>query len=224
MRVVDLTHPLSPDVPTWKGNCGFRIQITKDYGNGEGTKFRNQDFSLEAGVGTHMDAPAHCIQGALAIADLPLEELISPCVVIDISDKANETYSLLPQDIEEFERKHGSIETSAFIIVYTGWSRFWPDPEAYRNDYRFPSIFPPAAEMLLERKMKGLGIDTLSPDRPESGYPVHQLLLGAGKYIVENVANANLLSPKGWQAFALPLKIIGATESPMRLIALSPEG
>jgi len=211
-------------VPTWNGPCGFHIEVTKNYGEGRGVKFRNQTLALEAGVGTHMDAPVHCIPGALTIADLALEDLIAPCVVIDVSEKAYETYSLPIEDIESFEIQHGKIEEGSFIIVYTGWARFWADPLAYRNEYRFPSVTREAAELLLSRNIKGLGIDTLSPDRPESGYPVHELLLSAGKYIIENVANANLLPSKGCLSFALPLKIQGATESPIRLVAMLPKG
>lgn len=68
----------------------------------------------------------------------------------------------------------------------------------------------------------GLGIDTLSPDRPNEGYPVHRTLLSAGKYIIENIANSEQLPPTGSFVLALPLKIRQATEAPMRLIGLLP--
>lgn len=223
MKLIDLTHTLTPEIPTWYGNCGFYIEITKNYENEGEVKFCNQKLTLEAGVGTHMDAPVHCIPGSLSIADLPLDVLISPGVMIDISEKAHENYSLTLQDILSFEESHGKIPAGAFVMVYTGWSRHWLTPESYRNEYRFPSISKEAAVFLLKRGVNGLGIDTLSPDRPESGYPVHQLLLAKGKYIIENIANAHLLPPLGSQIFALPLKIAGATEAPMRLIAIIPE-
>lgn len=66
----------------------------------------------------------------------------------------------------------------------------------------------------------GLGIDTLSPDRPGAGYPVHQLFLGAGKYLIENVANAVKLPAVGSYILALPLKLLQGTEAPLRLVAL----
>lgn len=221
MKLIDLTHMLTPQVPTWNGNCGFHIEVVKNYGNGDEVRFRNNTLSFEAGIGTHMDAPAHCIPDAVAIGDLSLTDLISPGVMIDVSLKAHESYTLTPLDVENFETQYNKIEKNSFVIIYTGWGKRCPNPEDYRNKYRFPSISKEAAELLLERKIKGLGIDTLSPDRPESGYPVHQLLLGSGKYIIENIANAHLLPPKGFYVFALPLKIQGATESPIRLIALN---
>ncbi len=96
----------------------------------------------------------------------------------------------------------------------------WHTPEKYRNQLQFPSISIEAALLLLERKIVGLGIDTLSPDTPSSGYPVHQAILGAGLYLVENVANAHLLPTVGAFSLALPLSIQGGTESPMRFVGL----
>ena len=106
------------------------------------------------------------------------------------------------------------------MIIRTGWDRFWNEPEKYRNNLQFPSIAHEAAILLLERQIVGLGIDTLSPDTPDSGYPVHQTLLSAGIYLIENVANSGQLPPMGSISLALPLKIAEATEAPMRFIAL----
>ena len=66
----------------------------------------------------------------------------------------------------------------------------------------------------------GIGIDTLSPDRPESGYPVHQIILGNGRYIIENIANARLLPTTGSYIFAMPLKLAKGSESPIRLLGM----
>lgn len=66
----------------------------------------------------------------------------------------------------------------------------------------------------------GLGIDTLSPDTEASGYPVHQAILGAGKYLVENVANADKLPPVGGFSLVMPIPTEGGTEAPIRLIGL----
>lgn len=107
-----------------------------------------------------------------------------------------------------------------FVLFYTGWEKHWPNPEKYRNNLVFPSISAHVAQLLLERNIAGIGIDTLSPDTADSGYPVHQLLLQAGKYIIENVANAHSLPPIGAWTLALPWKIINATESPVQLIGL----
>lgn len=74
----------------------------------------------------------------------------------------------------------------------------------------------------MSRGIVGLGIDTLSPDRLDDGYPVHRILLNSGRYIVENIANSEQLPPTGSFVMAFPLKIKQATEAPMRLIGLLP--
>ena len=79
------------------------------------------------------------------------------------------------------------------------------------------------ALLLLERGIVGIGVDTLSPDTPESGYPVHKVLLGSGKYIIENIANSESLPIQGGFIMGLPLPIVNGTEAPLRLIALLPK-
>lgn len=219
--IVDLTHTLTPNVCSWNGSCGFRHEIKLDYdGCANKTQFRVQQIKMHSGIGTHMDAPSHCIPGGKSIADLDLTQLIAPSVVIDISAQSHERYSLTIEDVKSFEDQHGKIIPGCFIIVYTGWDKFWHEPAKYRNDHMFPSVSKEAAELLLDRCIVGLGIDTLSPDRPEDDFPVHQLILSAGKYIVENIANARTMPPVNAYTLALPIKTASGTEAPIRLIGL----
>jgi kynurenine formamidase len=218
---IDLTHTLSPNIPTWDLPCGFQCTTSLDYIDcTSDVKFRVQQINTPAGIGTHMDAPSHCIPGGAHSNELPLEQFIAPCVVIDISSRADENYVVSAEDIVAFEKTYGIIASGSFVIIKTGWDRFWHKPARYHNNLLFPSVSPAAAQILLDRTIVGLGIDTLSPDVASSGFPVHQLLLGAGKYIVENVAHADLMPPVGSFIVALPLKIENGTEAPMRLIGL----
>jgi kynurenine formamidase len=220
-KVVELTHLLSSGVPTWNGSCGFCLETKKDYDQ----MFRVQQMKMHAGVGTHMDAPSHRIQGGSSIADIPLEQLIVPACVIDISAKANADYEVSIEDIKEYEREYGKIPPGSLVIAHTGWSRFWSDPEAYRNvdangQMHFPVFSSKAAEFLLTRDIAGIAIDTLSPDCLDLNFSVHKIILGAGKYIIENIANCSRVPPSGCYVIALPLRAEGATESPIRIIAL----
>lgn len=220
-KLIDLTHTLSQAVPSWDGSCGFSSELLWDYERcTTETKFRTQKISLHAGIGTHMDAPAHCVPKGLSIADIPLKQLITPCVIIDVSYKMQEDYQVTTKDIENFEEQHGMIEENMFVIIHTGWEQFWQRPEKYHNNHIFPTVSKEAAALLIARNINGLGIDTLSPDCPANDFPVHQIILGAGKYIIENVANAQLMPPRGAYTLALPIKIAGGTEAPMRLVGL----
>lgn len=219
---IDLTHSLSSDIPHWGNGCGFQHKIELDYSScTSDVKFRVQSLQMFAGIGTHMDAPLHCIPDGASITDIPLQSLIVPCRVIDVSDKAdeNERYCVSSDDISRFENEHGMIPKNTFVIFYTGWDKWWSSPKKYRSELVFPSVSKEAAELLLTRDIVGIGIDTLSPDTGDSGFPVHQLMLGAGKYIIENINNAKQLGSAA-QIIVLPIKIEGGTEAPVRLIGI----
>ncbi|MBU6446154.1 MAG: cyclase family protein, partial [Verrucomicrobia bacterium] len=86
----------------------------------------------------------------------------------------------------------------------------------------FPAFSVEAARYLIGQNVVGIGIDTLSPDCLHLDYPVHHTVLGAGKYIIENVADCANIPSRGCYAIALPLRAEDATECPIRLIALVP--
>ncbi len=215
-RLIDLTHRLHPDIPTWSGSCGFCMEIKRDYDK----TFRVQQMKMHAGIGTHMDAPSHRFDGGLSIADIPLERLFAPIALFNVSQSAKADFMLSCEEIKAYETLHGRIEPNSLAIVYTGWSRFWKSPADYRKPA--PAVSEEAARMLLERDIAGLAIDTLSPDRPDSDFPVHRILLGAGKYIIENIAGCAELPPKGSIAIALPIAAEDASEAPIRIIAQVP--
>jgi len=144
------------------------------------------------------------------------------CVVIDVSSKPDERYSVTPGDIAVFESKYGAIPNASCVVIKTGWEKFWLDPGKYRNNHVFPSVSIEAAELLLERGVAALGIDTLSPDRPDDGFKVHQAFLGNNKLLIENVANLDNMPPIGAYIMVLPIKIKDGTEAPIRLVGLQP--
>ncbi|MBX3487775.1 MAG: cyclase family protein [Candidatus Paracaedibacteraceae bacterium] len=220
-KLIDLTYTLKSDIPTWNGRCGFNHDLHIDYSDCPGDdKFRVMKLSMHAGIGTHMDAPSHCISGGRCIHDFNVNNLVFPCVVIDVSDKCHERYSLSVQDVLDFEGKHGLIAQGSCVMVKTGWSKFWGNPSQYHNNYVFPSVSEDAAQLLIERGVEALGIDTLSSDRPEDGFKVHKIFLGTGKILIENVANLDSMPPLGSFVMALPMKIQDGTEAPVRLVGM----
>lgn len=222
-KTLDLTHTLSPQVPTWSGQCGFRDRVIVDYPEA----CRVQAIEMNAGTGTHLDAPSHFIPGAKSIEALPLEDFIAPLCVMDVSQKTHADYYLSTEDIAAYEKDHGRIPSGSWVIGCTGWDQYWKIPERYRNadaqgQMHFPGFSPEAAEQLLERNIKGLGIDSLSPDCLDLTFPVHYLLLEAGKIIAENLSGCQKLPPRGAYGFFLPIKTENGTEAVMRAMALIP--
>jgi kynurenine formamidase len=221
-KLIDLTQPLTAKSPTWNGSCGFCLEIKKDYDK----MFRVHQIKMHAGIGTHLDAPSHRFEGGRSIAEIPLEQLIAPTCVIDVSHKAHADYAISAEDVLEYETAHGLIPQGSLVIGFTGWSRFWNDPQKYRNvdpagQMHFPAFSKQAAELLLQRKIAGIAIDTLSPDCLDHTYPVHEILLGANIIIIENIADCSSIPARGAYMIALPL-MAESTESPLRVVALVP--
>lgn len=225
-KIIDLTHSLFPQIPTWDGAAGFELNTVLDYEQcNSPVKFRVQKINCAAGAGTHMDAPSHCTPGASNIDDIAVNKFIMPGVVINVSQKADADYQISPQDILEFEQVHGRIAKDTLVIGYTGWEKYWHDPMRYRNPdasglMHFPTFAHATMKLLLERNIAGIAIDTFSPDAFTSNFPIHRDLLAAQKIIIENIANVGYLPATGFYVVALPLKMQMATESPARVMAI----
>ena len=220
----DLTHDVHDTIPFWDDGCGFQLHINKDYPS---AGCRVHRIEMLAGVGTHIDAPNHFIPGGKDIASIQLENLLVPACVINISTKMHQDYYISIDDVLNYEQQYGKIKQNSLVIAYTGWSQFWNDPIKYRNKdekgiMHFPGFSVGCIELLLERNIAGIAIDTLSPDGSNYDFPAHHLLLKEGLYIIENIANANLLPAEGSFIIALPIKIKGGTEAPLRMIGIRP--
>jgi kynurenine formamidase len=114
-KLVDLTHPLTTSTPSWDNSCGFNHTTSLDYADCTSeVKFRVQGINMPAGIGTHMDAPAHCDSQGKTIDALSLQDCLAPCVVIDISAKAHETYLCSIQDIWISKN---NIDLSSLVIL-----------------------------------------------------------------------------------------------------------
>lgn len=177
-------------------------------------------YKCHAGIGTHMDAPTHFFREGLDIDEIPLDQLIVPVCKIDVSKEAHQDYMISKQNILEYEEDHGLIQPQSLIVADTGWSARWSKPETYRNEMKFPGYSLESATYLMSCDIVGIGIDTLSPDGSDMTFPVHQLILGSGKYIIENLTNLSQLPPVGAYIIALPLKVHEGAEAAIRAIAL----
>lgn len=219
-HIVDLSHELNEKVPTWHGgSADYTLSITRDYADcTTHTKFRAQHASFATGLGTHIDAPAHCIPGGKTVDQLNLHHFMAPLIVINVANKATESYRIPIQDILNFEKQHGIIKENSIVCFYTGWSGFWTEPKRYQ---KFPGLSAEAAELLATRNPYGVGIDTHSIDiLAGDRFPAHEILLGHGCYIIENMHNLEKVPSTGATVVVLPLPLTGATEAPARVLAL----
>ena len=234
-RLVDLTHSLNAQTLYWPTSPSTFKLDKLSYGRTEGGWFYSANaFSAPEHGGTHLDAPIHFAEGRQTSDKIPLESLIGPAVVIDISAKAaaNSDYRLTREDVFAFERRHGRIRPGTIVLLRTDWSKRWPDRKRYFGDdtpnetsrLHFPSFGEGAAGLLVgDRKAKALGADVASIDYGQSkDFIVHRIAAERNVPGLENLTNLDQLPPTGASVIALPIKIEGGSGGPARVIALVP--
>lgn len=234
--IVDLSHAYGPSTVMWP-TSSTKFELRKlAYGKTEGGYFyaANTLCTPEHG-GTHLDAPIHFNERGRTIEQIPLEQLIAPAVVIDVTSRAaaDRDYRASRDDVLQFEKAHGVIARGTIVLLRTGWSRHWPDTKAYLGDdtpgdaskLSFPSFGSDAARLLVEeRGAAALGIDTASIDYGRStDYQVHRIAAARNVPGLENLTHLDRLPPRGALLVALPMKIEGGSGGPLRAVALVPK-
>jgi len=228
--VIDLTYPLNKDNAYWPAPA-YAPFTYKTVANLKDDGVFSGVYSTPEHLGTHIDAPNHFEENQPSVDKLSLENLTGPAFVIDISDKVenNADYVLTVADIIHWEEVNGRIEERSIILLNTGWWRRWNDYEEYKNmddanKLHFPGYSAEAAGFLVEeRDINGIGIDTLSADYGIStDFEVHHIINGAGKYILENVANLDKLPPCGAILMIAPIKIEGGSGGQARVWSILP--
>ena len=234
-RLVDLTHPFDEQTIYWPTSASSFQFERLAYGRTEaGFFYAAGAFSAPEHGGTHLDAPIHFAEGRHTTDQIPLERLVAPAVVIDVSEEAarDREYRLSMDDVLEFERRHGRIDPGTIVLLRTGWSRHWPDRKAYLGDdtpgdasrLRFPSYGEEAARLLVvEREVAALGVDAASIDHGQSAdFLVHRIAAERNVAGLENLTRLEELPARGAVVVALPMNIKGGTGGPLRAVALVP--
>ncbi len=228
-RVVDLSYAINDKLVKWPGDT--RAFEARDNATVEKDGYFTRSFWMLEHYGTHMDAPIHFPPGKTPVDKIPVERLFGPVVVFDVSAEAekNADYKLTTEHVARWEKKHGRIPEGAIVLLRTGWASRWPDERRYRNQdaagvMHFPGFSVEAVRALIERKVSGLGIDTLSADPGAAkDFPVHTLALGSGLYHLENLADLSALPEAGAYLVAAPIKLEGGSGGPCRVFAIVPE-
>jgi len=162
-------------------------------------------------VATHMDAPLHFIENGLSIDKISIEKFIGYAVVIDVSNRHVVTGRDIESCIKNVEYREGDA-----IFLYTGWEDMYGRDEYV---YRCPGISKDAAEFLVSLKPSLVGIDSPSIDPAESTtFEAHKILLSNNIPIIENLCNLKHVLNRRVRYYAIPLKIVNATASPVRVI------
>lgn len=225
-KAEDLTHELWDTFPTYFGGQQFfpeqKFSFAKD-------TFNLYEWRISEHTGTHIDAPLHFTADGKSVAELPVEDLIAPLVVVDIRAKADEDpdAQVTPDDIKAWTDANGDLPEGAVVAMLSGWGAHVAT-EKFRNvgddgkTLHFPGFHVEAAQFLIEQpSVKAIAVDTLSLDHgPSPDFIVHNTWLPTGRYGIEAVANLDKLPPKGATIVVGAPKVRGGTGGPARIFAM----
>ena len=233
---IDLTHAFSADTIAWPTAAGFELTVDAKGPTEGGYWYEANTFRVAEHAGTHLDSPVHFARGMHSTDQIPIERLVGPAAVVDVSEVAlaDPDYRVRVADFEAWEARNGPLPTGAIVLLRTGYGRYWPDRTKYMGtagrgleatfELRFPGLHPAAARWLVERRaIDAIGIDTPSIDRGRSRlFHSHRELFAANIPAFENVAHLDRLPERGAWVFALPMKIEAGSGGPLRIVALLP--
>src|SRR5262249_7961507 len=161
-------------------------------------------------------------------------QLIGPACLIDKTKEtdADAGYLLTTGDLEAWQQEHGEIPERAWVLFKTGWGSRAHDETAFLNAGPKGPVTPAPdveASKWLARppNVAGLGVETVGIDAGAAAgfdppFPVHNLLLGAGRLGLTQLANLERLPATGAVLVVSPLKLVGGTGSPSRVFAFVP--
>ncbi len=236
-EIIDLTHEYSDQTIYWPTEEGFKLESEFEGITEKGYYYTAKKFIAPEHGGTHMDAPIHFAKGGKTVEQIPIEKLISPSIVVDVSKKTlnNPNYQITIEDFENWKMINGEIPENCIILLQTGYSKYWPDRTKYLGtskkgpealpELSFPGLDPEAASWIVKNhKINAIGIDTQSIDYGKSThFETHRILSESEIPFFENVTNLDQLPARGAIAVGLPMKIKNGSGAPLRLIAILPE-
>ena len=173
-------------------------------------------------TGAHVDSPLHCFVDGPTMLETPLEKVIGPAALFDLSHLgANEAVTAA-----ELERADPGLHGGQMALLHTGWTdrAYGTFPDYFTQS---PYLALDGAQWLVARQPPAVVFDFFEeymarfPDFTSEDFVVHRELLGSGIVIVEGATNLGALKEaRGIQFFAPFFKLAGTEGAPARLFAL----
>ncbi len=208
MKVIDLSHFIEEGMPVFPGTESPELKEICTISN---DGFSEKLLSMSSHAGTHIDAPAHMLDGGLCLDEFPADHFTGKAFVLNCR--------LIGRDITiEHLPDESILKEVSFLLLNTGWDKKWGSPQYFEG---FPALSEEAAEYLAGFGLKGLGTDALSVDLMESEtFIVHRTLLKKNMVMIENLTGLDKLEDIVMIS-VFPLKIKHADGSPVRAVAFS---
>ena len=213
MTHLDLTLTISQSIPNFPGSPSPQFI---SWSNIEDDGYNLELLFLSSHTGTHLDAPFHFEKKGAKIHQIPLTRLVGNGVVIKIK-KVNDQ-AITKKDLLKFEQKNGKIKNFSSIFFFTDWQKNLDKKFYFTNN---PGLSKSATEYLVSKKINLVGIDSPSIDLGiDKSFSTHNMFAKNNILIVENLSNLEKIPNLEFNFIILPLKLKGATGSPVRAIAI----
>ncbi len=205
MKIHDITVTISSDLPVYPGDPGIQIRPTLSLAAGDVCCVSQLSFGTH--IGTHVDPPAHFVAGGATIDQLSLDVLIGPARVIDVGDVPFIDAAVLHR---------ANLDGVTRVLFKTRNSQLWNSTDEFHEDFVY--LETDAAEMLVERGIKLVGIDYLSVEKFNFTEPTtHYALLRHNVIIVEGL-NLSAIAPGDYELICLPIKLKDGDGGPARVV------
>lgn len=203
-KIIDVTVPLSAEVPTFPGDPRFHMEFPHRITDGE--PYNVARITMGAHSGTHVDAPYHFLADGATVDMLPLEILMGKARVVEPPGR---------DKIERIDLEALDLRDDLRVLIKTRMSGQLRQP-AFQEDFVY--LTPDAATYLVQAGIKLVGIDYLSIEKFGSkDFAAHHALLGAGVVVIEGL-DLSEVEPGEYEMTCLPLRIVGADGSPARVV------
>lgn len=206
MALYDISLTISEELPTWPGDPKIKLEKISQIEEGDQANLTHLSTSVH--VGTHVDAPDHFLGNGDTVEQIPLDLLVGPAVVIELSSQK----TITADDLQEA----GVSTLGRRLLIKTANSRYWAEGvEDFQED--FIALEAEAAAYLVECGFEVIGVDYLSVAPYVHPEPTHRILLSAGVLIIEGLDLSEIL-PGSYSLLCLPLKIKGSDGAPARVL------
>lgn len=238
VQVIDLTAPLSSQTPLLElppefgQTAQFQLEEISRYDD-RGPAWYWNNFRTGEHTGTHFDAPNHWVSGQDLddIASVPVTAFVAPALVLDVTEQvaADPNFVIERDLVEAFAAENGGLPEGGWLLCRTGWSARVTQEEMINNTETGPTSPGLSSEcarwVAEESPLQGIGVETVGTDAGaahsfDPAFPCHSFLMGNNKHGLAQLQNLDQLPTTGAVIIASPLKIVGGSGSPVRVVAL----
>ena len=210
-RIVDLTHVIEPTSADAERKFVVNIHDALKEVPGtirpEGEWYVMSDVELMDHVGTHIEAPLHCLKDGMGLSQIPLEKLIGEAVILDLRDACSDSGVTLEQ-VKKAVDDAGGLKRDDIVFCMMG-----------ETDY----FSTEAIRWLVDSGIKLMGVDSAGVEIPHTVSHVnenHLALFRADIPLIERLAHLDKLSKPRVKVYALPIPVEGLDAFPLRVIAI----